>query len=67
MTSYYSHKLTEEAAGKAETVRMEFTKLHTLISETLPKTRETSVALTNLEQSAMWAIKSLAVSYPASE
>lgn len=67
MTSYYSNEMTDEGKAKAEEARIEFTKLHVLISETFPKSRETSIALTNLEQAAMWAIKSIAVSYPASK
>ena len=66
MTTYNQHKLTTGTASNIETLRMEFTKLHLLIEEFVPTSRERAVALTNLEQAAMWAVKAAVVTDPAS-
>ena len=40
-------------------VRLAFSNLNDMLEEILPKSRAKSIALTNLEQSCMWAVKSI--------
>lgn len=51
-------KPTEEQTAKITEVREKCKELHTLLL-TLPGSRETSLAITNLEQVSMWANKSI--------
>jgi hypothetical protein len=53
------HKPSPESLLFVTTLREAFSSLHTLIETTCPPSRERSVALTELETSAMWAIKSI--------
>lgn len=52
-------KPTEENIARIEETRKAYGALYAHLL-TLPKNREISLAITNLEQSAMWATKSLA-------
>lgn len=60
------HKPSQEGLNKVKTLREAFSSLHNLITETCPHTRERSVALTELETTAMWAIKSVVCNDPES-
>ncbi len=64
--TYAYHKPSEEGVSRIKILREAFSSLHNLIKEEAPESRERSVALTNLETTAMWAIKSLVCNDPAS-
>ena len=57
--TYAYHKPSESGIGKIAKLRKAFSDLHDAIEELCPNSRERSVALTNLETTAMWAIKSV--------
>lgn len=64
--TYAYHKPGKKGMEKIAELRKAFSDLHDKILATAPETRERSVALTNLEQSAMWAIKSVVCNDPES-
>jgi hypothetical protein len=57
---YKHHEPTPEAIDLMNRLREKFSELHELIAGVHPN-REISLALTNLEQSAMWANKGVIV------
>ncbi len=65
--TYAYHKPSEEGIGKIAKLREAFSQLHDAILELSPTSREQSVALTNLETTAMWAIKAVVCNDPKSE
>lgn len=64
--TYAYHKPSAGGLDKIKTLREAFSSLHNLVKEIAPETRERSVALTNLETTAMWAIKSIVCNDPES-
>jgi len=50
-------KLTEEEIQHIEAIKNEADKLYALINGEYSKNRETSLALTKLEECVMWAVK----------
>ena len=64
--TYNYHKPSAEGLKRVAMIRQAFTTLDTTIKELAPETRERSVAITNLEQAAMWAIKSVVCNDPES-
>lgn len=54
---------TAEASRLIETVKMEFERLESVLNGLIPHSgpgqRERALALTNLEQSSMWATKAI--------
>lgn len=65
--TYSYHKPSEDGLDKIRRIREAFSALDALIQELAPASRERSVALTNLETTAMWAIKAIVVNDPQSE
>lgn len=65
--TYAYHKPSKEGLEKIAKLRKGFSDLHDLIKEIAPESREKSVAFTNLETSAMWAIKAVVCNDPESE
>lgn len=65
--TYAYHKPSEEGLEKIRALRIAYSELHHMIESVAPRSRETSVALTELETSAMWAIKAVVLNDPASE
>lgn len=65
--TYAYHKPSDAGLDKIRTLREAFSQLHNLIKETAPDSREKAVALTNLETTAMWAIKAVVCNDPQSE
>lgn len=61
------HKPGEDGLKKITALREAFSALHDKIEEIAPSSREKSVALTNLETTAMWAIKAVVCNDPESE
>lgn len=67
LKTFAYHKPSQEGLDKITQLREAFSKLHTTISELCPQSRERSIACTDLEQSAMWAIKAVVCNDPKSE
>ena len=65
--TYAYHKPSVAGIDKIAKLRKAFSDLHDQIEELAPKCREQSVALTNLETTAMWAIKAVVCNDPESE
>lgn len=61
------HKPSPDGLDKITQLREAFSALHDLVEEVAPHSRERSIALTELETSAMWAIKSVVCNDPESE
>lgn len=55
-----NHRPTDAEIETIEGLRGEFIELAGLIEDACPESRERSVAMTNLEQSLMWAVASIA-------
>lgn len=65
-TSYNYHKPSAEGLEKIDKIRKAYTELDNLVNELAPHSRQRSIALTELETSAMWAIKAVVVNDPES-
>ncbi len=65
--TYAYHKPSTAGIDKIAKLREAFSTLHDLIEELSPKSREQSVALANLETTAMWSIKAVICNDPESE
>ncbi len=65
--SYQYHKPSEDGLSKIAVLRQAFATIDDIMRENCPQSRELSLAITNLEQSAMWAIKAVVVNDPESE
>lgn len=65
--TYAYHKPSQIGLDKITKLREAFSLLHDEIEELAPNSREKSVALTNLETTAMWAIKAVVCNDPESE
>jgi hypothetical protein len=61
------HKPSAAGLDKITKLREAFSRLHDEIEQLAPASREKSVALTNLETAAMWAIKAVVCNDPESE
>lgn len=65
--TYAYHRPSEAGIGKIADLRQSFSALHDKIEALAPNSRERSVALTNLETTAMWAIKAIVCNDPESQ
>jgi hypothetical protein len=65
--TYAYHKPSESGIDKIAQLRKAFSDLDDLITALAPNSREKSVALTNLETTAMWAIKAVVCNDPESQ
>jgi hypothetical protein len=61
------HKPSEDGLAKIGELRQAFSELWDKIILHAPNTRERAVAITNLEQAAMWAVKAVIHNDPGSE
>lgn len=61
------HKPSAAGLEKITKLREAFSALHDTITAIAPDSREKSVAITNLETTAMWAIKAVVCNDPESE
>lgn len=61
------HKGTDVTVPQHQTVRQAYAGLALVLSKLLPEGRAKSVALTQLEDSAMWANKAVAEQAPLSQ
>jgi hypothetical protein len=64
--SYAYHAPSIEGLKKINKLREAFSDLERLINDTCPTSRHKSVAITNLENAAMWAIKAVVFNDPDS-
>ncbi len=64
--TYAYHKPSATGIDTIAKLRQLFSDLHDKIEELAPKSREQAVALTNLETTAMWAIKAVVCNDPES-
>lgn len=65
--TYAYHKPGAAAVAKIAALRQAFSDLHELLEANVVSSRERSVALTHLEDAAMWAIKAVVCNDPESE
>jgi hypothetical protein len=63
---YAYHKPGDEGLATITKLRKLFSDADKLIKELTPPSREQSIAITNLEQTAMWAIKAVVINDPKS-
>jgi hypothetical protein len=61
------HKPSVDGLAKITALRVAFSGIKSLIERECPESRHRSVAITELETSAMWAIKAVVFNDPASE
>lgn len=61
------HKPSSEGLARITGLRRAYSSLKTLIDATCPDCRQRAVAITELETSAMWAIKAVVFNDPESE
>ena len=61
------HRPSEDGLSRINALREAYSSLQRLIEEVAPASRQRAVALTELETSAMWAIKSVVFNDPKSE
>ena len=64
---YAYHKPSVDGLEKINKLREHFSEGERLINEICPNSRQKSIAITNNEQTAMWAIKSVVFNDPESE
>lgn len=64
---YAYHKPSKEGLEKINRLRAHFSEGERLIREICPPSRQQSVAITENETTAMWAIKAVVFNDPASE
>jgi hypothetical protein len=65
--TFLYHKPGAAGLEKITELRRGYTDLQNLINQLAPASRERAVALTELETSAMWAIKSVVTNDPESQ
>lgn len=65
--SYQYHKPSAEGLEKVAKLREAFSTIDDIVQQLAPSSRERSLAITNIEQAAMWAIKAVVVNDPESE
>lgn len=56
---YAYHKPSEDGLAKITRLRQAFSNMAELIQEVCPDSRHKAVTITNLETTAMWAIKAV--------
>jgi len=64
---YAYHKPSDDGLTRINELREKFSELQQVIDRVCPASRQKSVAITELETSAMWAIKAVVFNDPASE
>lgn len=61
------HAPTADQRGRYENIRAHARALGEVIQATTPESREQSVALTNLQQTVMWANAAIAINEPGAD
>lgn len=59
LKTFAYHKPSDDGLEKIQKLREAFSLVYEEITSTCPDSRERSVALTNLETTAMWAVKAV--------
>ena len=67
LKTFAYHSPSEKGLEKINTLRENFSKLYETVTDEVPESRERSLALTNLEQAGMWAVKAVVFNDPESE
>lgn len=67
LKTFAYHKPSPEGLNAITDLREAFSDMHKLIELRAPASRERSIALTELETAAMWAIKAVVSNDPTSE
>lgn len=67
LKTFAYHAPSAVGLEKIAALREAYSALHEALTEIAPHSREKSVALTELETSAMWAVKSVVFNDPESE
>lgn len=63
---YAYHKPSDDGLSKITQIRKAFSNIDALIKDLAPQSREKSIAITELETAAMWAIKAVVLNDPQS-
>ena len=63
---YAYHKPSDDGLSRITQLREAYSSLQRVIEDVVPMSRQRSVAITELETSAMWAIKAVVFNDPAS-
>ena len=63
---YAYHKPSEDGLDKITQLREAFSNMADLIQKVCPESRHKSITITNLETTAMWAIKAVVFNDPNS-
>lgn len=63
---YAYHKPTEDGFARITKLREAYSEVQRVIDDVCPPSRQKSVAITELETSAMWAIKAVVFNDPVS-
>lgn len=58
---FNTHKLTSAAGFAVDDIRANTKNLANIIDKLCPESREKSLAMTKLEETLMWAVKSISV------
>lgn len=61
------HKPSPEGLKRIDVLREAFSDIYKVILDTCPDSRERAITLTNLETTAMWAVKAVVHNDPNSE
>jgi hypothetical protein len=64
---YAYHKPSEDGLARITAIREAYSTIERIIRDNCPDSRQKSVAITELETSAMWAIKAVVFNDPHSE
>lgn len=59
--TFAHHAPSINSLGKIQQLREAYSELSELVEVTAPSSRERQLGITNLEQSAMWAIKAVVI------
>jgi hypothetical protein len=64
---YAYHKPSDHGLHRITTLREHFSETDKMLRDICPQSRELSIAITKLEELAMWAIKAVVFNDPRSE
>ena len=67
LKTFAYHKPSTVGLEQIKKLREAYSTLHAVLSSVAPLSRERSVALTELETSAMWAVKAVVFNDPESQ
>ena len=59
--SFHTHSMNNDQIDRINRLREAYLNLAEMLKELTPNSRESSLAMTRLEESSMWAIKSISL------